>query len=61
MVVQIDLKFLRCTKTSTKGFLFVESADETLQCFPVVPFVIMCKVVETFESVDEILKEGHSD
>ena len=28
----------------------------TKQCFPVVLFIMLCKVALTFESVDEILK-----
>ena len=31
------------------------------QYFPVVPFIMLYKVVLTFESVDEILKCDHSD
>ena len=31
------------------------------QCFPVVLFIILYKVVLTFESVDEILKCDHSN
>ena len=31
------------------------------QCFPVVLFIIMYKVVLTFESVDEILNCNHSN
>ena len=30
------------------------------QYFPVVPFIVLYKVVLTFESVDEILKSYHS-
>ena len=33
----------------------------TEQCFPVVLFIMLYKVVLTFESVDEILKCGHSN
>ena len=33
----------------------------TEQYFPVVLFIMMYKVVLTFESVDEILKSGHSN
>ena len=33
----------------------------TEQYFPVVLFVMLYKVVLTFERVDEILKCGHSD
>ena len=33
----------------------------TEQCFPVVLFIILYKVVLTFECVDEILKCGHSN
>ena len=33
----------------------------TEQYFPVVLFIILYKVVLTFESVDEILKCNHSD
>ena len=32
----------------------------TEQYFPVVLFIMLCKVVLTFESVDEILKRDHS-
>ena len=31
------------------------------QYFPVVLFIMLCKVVLTFESVDEILQCGHSN
>ena len=31
------------------------------QYFPVVLFIMLCKVVLTFESVDEILKCDHSN
>ena len=31
------------------------------QYFPVVLFIMLYKVVLTFESVDEILKRGHSN
>ena len=31
----------------------------TEQYFPVVLFIMLCKVVRTFESVDEILKCDH--
>ena len=33
----------------------------TEQYFPVVLFIMMCKVVLTFESVDEIFKCDHSN
>ena len=33
----------------------------TEQCFPVVLFIMLYKVVLTFESVDEILKCDHSN
>ena len=33
----------------------------TEQYFPVVLFIMLYKVVLTFESVDEILKYGHLD
>ena len=33
----------------------------TEQYFPVVLFILLCKVVLTFESVDEILKCDHSN
>ena len=33
----------------------------TKQYFPVVLFIVMCKVLLTFESVDEILKCDHSN
>ena len=33
----------------------------TEEYFPVVLFIMLYKVVQTFESVDEILKCGHSD
>ena len=33
----------------------------TEQHFPVVPFIMLYKVVLTFESVDEILKCDHSN
>ena len=33
----------------------------TEQFFPVVLFIMLYKVVPTFESVDEILKCGHSN
>ena len=33
----------------------------TKQYFPVVLFIILCKVVLTFESLDEILKCDHSN
>ena len=33
----------------------------TEQYFPVVKFIMLYKVVLTFESVDEILKFDHSD
>ena len=33
----------------------------TEQCFPVVLFIMLCKVVLTFESVDEILKSDNSN
>ena len=33
----------------------------TEECFPVVLFIMLYKVVLTFESVDEILKSDHSD
>ena len=33
----------------------------TEQYFPVVLFIMLCKVVLTFESVDEILKCDHSN
>ena len=33
----------------------------TVQYFPVVLFIMLCKVVLTFESVDEILKCDHSN
>ena len=33
----------------------------TEQYFPVVQFIILCKVVLTFEYVDEILKCDHSN
>ena len=33
----------------------------TEQYFPVVPFIMLYKVVLTFESVDEILKCDHSN
>ena len=33
----------------------------TEQCFPVVLFIVLYKVVLSFESVDEILKCNHSN
>ena len=33
----------------------------TEQYFPEVLFIMLCKVILTFESVDEILKCGHSN
>ena len=33
----------------------------TEQCFPVVPFIMLYKVVLLFESVDEIFKCDHSN
>ena len=33
----------------------------TEQYFPVVLFIVQCKMVLTFESVDEILKYDHSN
>ena len=33
----------------------------TEQYFPLVLFILLCKVVLTFESVDEILKCDHSN
>ena len=33
----------------------------TVQYFPGVLFIMLCKVVPTFESVDEILKCDHSN
>jgi len=33
----------------------------TEQCFPVVLFIMLCKAVLTFESVNEILKWDHSN
>ena len=33
----------------------------TEQYFPVVLFIMLSKMVQTFESVDEILKYGHSN
>ena len=33
----------------------------TVQYFPVVLFIMLCKVVLTFDSVDEILKCDHSN
>ena len=33
----------------------------TEEYFPIVLFIMLYKVVLTFESVDEILKCGHSD
>ena len=33
----------------------------TEQYFPVVPFIMLYKVVQTFEPVDEILNCGHSN
>jgi len=33
----------------------------TKQCFPVVLFIMLYKVILTFESVDEILKCDHSN
>ena len=46
--------------------LWVNSQSVTIQMkateqyFPVVLFIVLCKVVLTFESVDEILKCDHS-
>ena len=33
----------------------------TEQYFPVVLFIMLCNVIQTFESVDEILKCDHSN
>ena len=54
-----------------KAVLTSETADKSLsvtiqmkaieQYFPVVLFVMLHKVVLTFESVDEIVKGGHSN
>jgi len=47
--------------------LCVKSLSLTIQMkatenyFPVVLFIVLCKVVLTFESVDEILKCDHSN
>ena len=35
--------------------------EATEQYFPVVLFIELCKVILTFESVDEILKCDHSN
>ena len=35
--------------------------EATEQYFPVVLFIMLCKVVLSFESVDEILKCDHSN
>ena len=48
-------------------YYFAESEDETIQMkateqyFPVVLFIMLYKVVLTFESEDEILKCDHSN
>ena len=41
--------------------LTFKSIEATEQYFPVVLFIMLYKVVLTFESVDEILKCDHSD
>ena len=38
-----------------------ESVKATEQCFPVVLFVVLYKVILTFEPVEEILKCDHSN
>ena len=53
-----------------QGDLDFESVDKTLKCdiqmkateqyFTVVLFIVLCKMVPTFEYVDEILKCNHS-
>ena len=35
--------------------------DVSKQYFPVVPFIVLYKVVLTFDSVDKILMFGHSN
>ena len=39
----------------------IKPGDEILHYFPVVLFVMLYKVILTFESVDEILKCDHSN
>ena len=61
---------LSITQCRVKAFLTFESVDKTQnettqvkateQYFPVVLFIMLYKVVLTFESVDEILKCDHS-
>jgi len=42
-------------------FDFVVEMKTTEQCFPVMLFIMLYKVVVTFEFVDEILKCDHSN
>ena len=44
-----------------KSYIVNIQMKATEQYFPVVLFIILCKVVLTFESVDEILKCDHSN
>ena len=38
-----------------------DAREQLARCFPVVLFIMLYKVVLTFESVDEILKCDHSN
>ena len=44
-----------------KSYIVIIQMKATEQYFPVVLFIMLCKVVPTFESVDEILKCDHSN
>ena len=44
-----------------KSYVVTIQMRATEQCFPVVLFIMLCKVVLTFESVDEILWCYHSN
>ena len=39
----------------------MKATEHAAQYFPVLPFIMLYKVVLTFESVNEILKSDHSN
>jgi len=60
-------RLVSCTRWFLLLGLWIKSLSVTVQvsasrqCFPVVLFIVLYKLVLTFQSLDEILKFGHSN
>ena len=61
LLFTILLRWFSCLSLRMKSSSVTIQMKAIEQYFPVVLFIMLYKVVETFESVDEILRCGHSN